>query len=72
MARGVSMFRVEVSELQGEKLRELARFAVGAPFYLGSYIDPNFRLELYPMRNPEIVELAGAIVARALEDAGRG
>jgi hypothetical protein len=68
MATGVSMFIAKgISESQADKLRELSRFSVGVPFYLGSYLDPAFRLDLYPVRNPEIVELAGAIVARALE-----
>lgn len=73
MARGVSMFIArDIAEHQADKLRELARFSVGVPFYLGAYMDPTFRLDLHPMRNPEIVELAGAILARALEDVGRG
>jgi len=71
MATGVSMFIAKDISLElAEKLRQSARFAVGAPFYLMSSIDPTFRLDLWPMRNSEIVELAGAIVARALEDGG--
>ena len=68
MPSTVSMFLAkDVTSSQAEKLRELARFSVGVPFYLGAYLDPTFRLDIHAMRNSEIVELAGAIVARALE-----
>jgi hypothetical protein len=71
MARGVSMFIAkDVTVDQAEKLRELARFSVGAPFRLVPVLDPSLEIEVYPMRSSEIVELAGAIVARALEEGG--
>lgn len=71
MSRGVTAFVArDVSKEMAEKLGELTRFSVGAPFYLCSYIDPTVRVDVYPLRNSEIVELAGTILARALEQGG--
>lgn len=71
MARAVTTFIArDVSQQQADKLLELTHFSVGCPFYLGSVIDPTFRLDVYPLRSSEIVELAGAILARALEKGG--
>ena len=71
MGQGVSMFLAkDISEQRAEELRRLAHFTAGPAFYLCAYLDPTFRMDLYPMRNPEVVELAGAILARALEKGG--
>lgn len=71
MARGVTAFVArDVSEQMAEELGRVSRFSVGAPFYLCSYIDPTVRVDVYPLRNSEIVELGGTILARALEQGG--